>query len=404
MNAFDEEEKESESRDDYMRQKEEMQKEYGRIFRSLCSGDCEILENDDYIACMIRTAQCLEEENDREYRWQAFETVSELPQSYRTPLTQLFLEVQSEPDQDAQKRLQEIFRVQQEEIFLQNDSSISSAFLQPGMLPHWHKNDYFDIIYVMEGESQCFFRQEKLELVEGDVLIVPPDIEHGEGVRDLDGRTMTSAIRKRTFLEIFFRVFSGNPLLYSFFQRIFRGEEEISYILFHTAEKDKPDMTVARLFDHLWEEQKCKEKYHSEMCETIMNAIFVYLLRYYEQNLVLPQDCKANWKKEYAKIFWYISENYRSVTLEELEDRFHYSRRQLIRIVQNATGKNFKDVIRDMKMERAKMLLRDTTLPVERIAMECGYENASSFTRIFKQTVGVSPRAYRHGIFVTLPQ
>lgn len=108
----------------------------------------------------------------------------------------------------------------------------------------------------------------------------------------------------------------------------------------------------------LLEEQKCKEKYHSEMCETIMNAIFVHLLRYYEQNLVFPQDCKANWKKEYAKIFWYISENYRSVTLEELEDRFHYSRRQLIRIVQNATGKNFKDVIRDMKMERAKMLLR----------------------------------------------
>ena len=52
MNAFDEGEKEPESRDDYMRQKEEMQKEYGRIFRSLCSGDCEILENDDYIACM----------------------------------------------------------------------------------------------------------------------------------------------------------------------------------------------------------------------------------------------------------------------------------------------------------------------------------------------------------------
>ena len=50
-------------------------------------------------------------------------------------------------------------------------------------------------------------------------------------------------------------------------------------------------------------QQKCKKKYHSEMCETIMNAIFVHLLRYYEQNLVLPQDCKANWKKEYAKTF-----------------------------------------------------------------------------------------------------
>ena len=83
------------------------------------------------------------------------------------------------------------------------------------MLPHWHKNDYFDIIYVMEGESQCFFRQEKLELVEGDVLIVPPDIEHGEGVRDLDGRTMTSAIRKRTFSFGYFQVITCCILSFS---------------------------------------------------------------------------------------------------------------------------------------------------------------------------------------------
>ena len=115
----------------------------------------------------------------------------------------------------------------------------------------------------------------------------------------------------------------------------------MSYILFHTAEQDVPDVTIAYLFDRLLRNRNARKKYHSEMCETIMNAIFVHLLRYYEQNLVLPQDCKANWKKEYAKIFWYISENYRSVTLEELEDRFHYSRRQSIRIVQNATGKKF---------------------------------------------------------------
>ncbi len=175
-------------------------------------------------------------------------------------MAQLFLEVQSEPDQDAQKLSAGDLPCTAGRNFLQNDSSISSAFLQPGMLPHWHKNDYFDIIYVMEGESQCFFRQEKLELVEGDVPIVPPDIEHGEGVRDLDGRTMTSAIRKRTFLEIFFRVFSGNHLLYSFFQRILQGNEDVSYILFHTAEQDVPDVTIAYLFDRLLEEQKCKEK------------------------------------------------------------------------------------------------------------------------------------------------
>ncbi len=45
-------------------------------------------------------------------------------------------------------------------------------------------------------------------------------------------------------------------------------------------------------------------------------------------------------------------------------------------------------------MERAEVLLRETSLSVEEIAQMLGYRNSSNFYRAFKARYGVSPRAY----------
>ncbi|ACO47432.2 AraC family transcriptional regulator [Deinococcus deserti] len=47
------------------------------------------------------------------------------------------------------------------------------------------------------------------------------------------------------------------------------------------------------------------------------------------------------------------------------------------------------------RVEAATRLLQTTDLPVARIAVECGYFDHSAFTRIFRATVGVTPRQYR---------
>ncbi|UBV44629.1 AraC family transcriptional regulator (plasmid) [Deinococcus taeanensis] len=47
------------------------------------------------------------------------------------------------------------------------------------------------------------------------------------------------------------------------------------------------------------------------------------------------------------------------------------------------------------RVDAATRLLQTTDLPVARIAVECGYFDHSAFTRIFKGTVGVTPRQFR---------
>lgn len=51
--------------------------------------------------------------------------------------------------------------------------------------------------------------------------------------------------------------------------------------------------------------------------------------------------------------------------------------------------------IHKVRMDAAVRRLRETRDPIARIALDCGYAEQSSFTRQFKQTVGLAPARYR---------
>lgn len=59
------------------------------------------------------------------------------------------------------------------------------------------------------------------------------------------------------------------------------------------------------------------------------------------------------------------------------------------------TGKNFVTFLRDIRMEAAKRLLKETDLRIVEISQKVGYENEKHFMKLFKSTCGVSPTEYR---------
>lgn len=54
--------------------------------------------------------------------------------------------------------------------------------------------------------------------------------------------------------------------------------------------------------------------------------------------------------------------------------------------------------IRNFRITKARHLLESSMLPIEKVAQQCGYDHANSFTRIFKQTYGMTPRKYRRQV------
>ncbi|WP_006748378.1 GlxA family transcriptional regulator [Thioalkalivibrio paradoxus] len=71
------------------------------------------------------------------------------------------------------------------------------------------------------------------------------------------------------------------------------------------------------------------------------------------------------------------------------------SERSLVRRFQKATGMTPIQYVHTIRIEEAKQMLEATQDPVEAIAQDLGYEDASFFIRLFKRSVRLTPSQYR---------
>lgn len=69
--------------------------------------------------------------------------------------------------------------------------------------------------------------------------------------------------------------------------------------------------------------------------------------------------------------------------------------RTLARKFQSNLGMSPLSYLQSRRMARAKQLLEDTQLPLESVVERCGYEDVSSFRKLFSRHVGMTPREYR---------
>ncbi|MBD5395484.1 MAG: helix-turn-helix domain-containing protein [Lachnospiraceae bacterium] len=92
----------------------------------------------------------------------------------------------------------------------------------------------------------------------------------------------------------------------------------------------------------------------------------------------------------------YISEHLgEDIKRENLTEIIYLNPDYLARLFKADVGKTMGAYIRDMRMERAKQLLRSSDETIGNIAWEVGYDNFSYFSQLFRKNTGMSPKEYR---------
>jgi YesN/AraC family two-component response regulator len=84
-------------------------------------------------------------------------------------------------------------------------------------------------------------------------------------------------------------------------------------------------------------------------------------------------------------------------SLIELAHQVGTNQRRLTQIFRHQVGMSAFEYLQELRLERARSLLRDTELQVQLISEQVGYRNAGDFTRAFRRHFGVTPRLYRQG-------
>lgn len=92
----------------------------------------------------------------------------------------------------------------------------------------------------------------------------------------------------------------------------------------------------------------------------------------------------------------YIEENaHINFSISALAEQYNYNEKYLGRLFKSRTGYTIREYCNQVRLSKAKKLLKTTKLSISRIATQAGYNNVTYFNRVFKEQVRMSPQQYR---------
>lgn len=96
-----------------------------------------------------------------------------------------------------------------------------------------------------------------------------------------------------------------------------------------------------------------------------------------------------------AALYWYEHQVSRAPSVKEVASAIGVSEVHLRRLFAQQRGESPRVAFQRLLLQQATKLLRETDLTLEEIADQCGYVNASSFSRAFKAVTGQAPGRFR---------
>ena len=93
----------------------------------------------------------------------------------------------------------------------------------------------------------------------------------------------------------------------------------------------------------------------------------------------------------------YMEEHYKEkLTLGMVADKTYVSQWHLSKLLNKQEGKNFSEILNQIRIQRAKELLKDMSLRIADISELVGFTDVAHFSRVFKKNEGISANEYRN--------
>ena len=252
-----------------------------------------------------------------------------------------------------------------------------------------HNHVFFELIYVLAGKCTQKIGEQPIEMGEGDITIISPNVKHSITVFD-DSIIINLLIRRNTFEDIFFDFLRNNNLLSNFFINNLYKEQRNDYIIFRTDKDEEIRNSILEMFL----EYQNRSRYYSNILNNLLMVFFARLLRSYEKNVELPSLLKRETLR-HIEMITYIQDNYTEITLEKVSSRFHFSSPHCSKVIKEATGLTFTQLLQKIRLERAENLLINTNISIADIGNSVGYPTVEHFIRLFKKKNEISPSQYR---------
>lgn len=144
---------------------------------------------------------------------------------------------------------------------------------------------------------------------------------------------------------------------------------------------------IRNLYENLYYEWTTRSPGYSLYCRGIVSELICELIR---------ENTKSNGQNEpIDNVKHYMGTHFtESFTTKQLADMANVSQSHFYRIFKNNTGVSAKQYLNEIRINRAKSLLKSGEYSISEVAGLVGYGDIYYFSRVFKKTTGVPPSAY----------
>ncbi len=234
---------------------------------------------------------------------------------------------------------------------------------------NWHCNTEF--LYCMKGSGKVYLDNEAIEFSQGDTIVVNSNCLHS--ISDDGGLIYRCLIVDNAFFE-------QNGISLDTIRFIPRIHDENAGTLIET---------IAEQF------AMTGDKYYAATLRKYVLDYLLFMCKIYSQPAELSQISFKN-SEAIKSAVEYINENFtEKISLEDISQKVGFSKYHFARMLKEGTGYTLVEQINARRCEYAKQLLRDSTKTVLEICALCGFENASYFSKTFKNHTGLLPSQYR---------
>lgn len=255
----------------------------------------------------------------------------------------------------------------------------------------WHFHTFFEIVYVYSGTGQQYINGQTVQLSAGDLLIVPPMMMHAIEANSDHSLIINLHLQAKSFQNVFFSLLQNYGVISRFFNHALNGDSSNSWLLFHT----HADPQIRRIIDQLIIEYHNQDDYAYEIMIAEVKILMAILIRNFKDDLQINTLGKP-FSKRIFEIISCLQNEFATIDLQELAQRFHYSSVYLSRLIKQQTGLTFSQLITQQRIQQAQYLLTNTNDKIEQIAETVGFQNSSHFIRAFKREVKTTPSKYRN--------
>lgn len=241
---------------------------------------------------------------------------------------------------------------------------------------HLHTHECVEIFFVMAGGGRFRVRGEQMTVQKNDFLIIQPYTEHAECSDE--GVTLAYIV---IGLE-------NIPLRLS--------QQSSGFYRGALAEKST---LIRELLTAMVQESASKAAGYEALCDSMLQVILSYLLRFSGQALRAKEADAAPRTYEIRQMMWvkqYLDEHLqRNVSLSDIEPMVNLNRYSIIRSFKQAFGITPMRYLLDARLKEACFYLETSDTSVRQIAELCGFNSANYFSQMFERHKGISPSAYR---------